>query len=458
MENDKYEAIGKLVYHTLYPIIRNLLNSIEQFRALNQSQKTNTRYHEAAIAIYKTQSQSYQNIQNAMRQWNDERDTLDLYCKALHEMQTFFFLPIVLTMQTKLMCIHDDGDKAANVGLDMALNNAHLNTLEEASRSWHCYIEFVYVKTMEQSHEYDATIVFDPDLSIKLLTAATIAMSDISKTTYAFSQDCLNIGDDCHQAILLAIESLMKSQRSCANFKEKVMTALLHNRSFAEMLVITCISSLNDKIIQDNESDLMDIKGNVELKFQSIRALESILLLQEDNDPDKIRIWRIFFPDIFMKLYQTAFVHVRFTTSVSSPKLASESMKALSTLMKIALTVPSSIVGTPKDPLVTRLSASPENEIVTEMTSEMRIFFERVHTVIAKPLILLINIASASPSKMVRSVLVHNLCDSILNYTLHCWTLKMDIESNSTKATQPHLVVHAALESIILGLVDENGT
>jgi hypothetical protein len=453
MEDEKYEEVGMFVFQTLNPILRNVLNSIEEMRAFDSA-----RDHEAAMALYKTQSESYQSIQKEIRRWSNEKFHRNLYCKALNEIQAFYFLPIVLTMQTKLMCIHDDGDKEVSDRLDMILNDAHLKTLEDAAKSWYTYIEFVFIKTKEQSHVSDATMVLDPDLGIKLLTSATMAMRDIFKKMHTFSKDSLNVGDDCHQAILRAVESLMTSQKSSALFRKKIVTVLHHNRSFAEMLVIACIRPLNDKIIQDHSSDLMDIKGNIELKLQSIRTLESLLLLQEGDDPDESIIWRLFFPDIFMKLYQTSFAHVRFTTSVASPKLASESMRALSTLMKRALIVPRSILGTPKDPLIALLSTPSENDIVSAMDPEMKLFFERVHNIITKPLILLISVASSNPSKIVRSVLVHNICDTILNCTIDCWNLKIGIELKSIEATQPHLVPHAAVECIISGLIDENGT
>lgn len=462
MDHEECDEIGKVVFHTLNPILRNLLNSIEQFRALDTRQRSTTRYHEVAISLNKNQNELYQSIQKEIYRWRSETDSIYLYRKALNEMQTFFFLPIVLTMQHTHKCtisIHDDDDDdvdaEANDRLDVVLNNAHINTLEEAAKSWRSYIQFVYEQNIELSNLQHALILLDPNLGIKILTAATIAMNDISKITHDSSEKTLNIGDNCHHAILAAIESLMKSQQSCAMFTEKFMNVLLQNRSFAEMLVIGCMHSLNDKIINDNSSNLVDIKGNVEFKLQSIRTLESILLLQEDNDSDRNITWRMFFPDIFMKLYQTAFVHVRFTTSASSPKLASESMKVISTLMKRALVVPTSMVDTPLDHFEALIAGPLENGTITKMTPEMKAFFERVHTIIAKPLTLLIHVASSNSSKLVRSVLVHNVCDTILNHTVHCWNLKIDTKSN--EAMQPHQVPIAALECIILGLVDENG-
>lgn len=472
MGDEEYESIKKIVFVAIDPLIRLLLASIEQLSGTNPSTP-----NEQILAIYKNQIELYQHVQNEIHLWeNQVPEGLKFqYKKALNSMQRYYVLPILWTMKNipfyvtnaiqnerqKMDRLSDDEKYRGNI----IIKNAYINTLEVSAKTLKLYLSFLYQQEDIQTdgnlesigNSSTNFLELEPNLCMNALVVATMAMSNIQHPI-SQNSDSLNTGESCRQILLALVDELIHSQNTSEVFADLWKSAF-QNRSFSESLIISCISTLHKKIdVPEAIHASADIKGNLELKLQSLLTLESLLHRRVDNTT-----WMIYFPDIFMRLYQEAFQHVRFVRGASSPRLACECIKVMSILMKKTLIVPDVSDNTNKDDLsqtLLSLSIGPTSESglhISKLSPEIQTFFQRVHTVITKPLVLLLRMSSSNPSKRVREAILYHLCDVTLDDNLPCWSLKLDSQEHLDEISHTHEVIISAFESLILGMNDDNG-
>ena len=168
-------------------------------------------------------------------------------------------------------------------------------------------------------------------------------------------------------------------------------------------------------------------------------------------------------------LFREALLHVRFTTSQSSPKIATETIWTLSVLLNRTLSIETMFDSYPyhtnaADALLfaSSVDGNLQKESSQSLPMEVRQFCINVHKTVPEPLVLLLKLIPMHKSLNVRRMGASALCKSILIDTNASW--RCDVSDNGDKtigqsidrASSEELII-AALECVVTMSTDENG-
>ena len=167
-------------------------------------------------------------------------------------------------------------------------------------------------------------------------------------------------------------------------------------------------------------------------------------------------------------LFREALLHVRITTSQSSPTIATETLKTLSMLLNRTLSIEGMCGKSPqyRDASYALLRASSKDDNLRtshqSLPKDVRQFCVNVHKAVPEPLILLLALIPLHKSLTVRRIGALFLCKSILIDTNDSWQCGMSDDSDDGIEREMYgesseVPIIAALECLITMSTDEDG-
>ena len=157
-------------------------------------------------------------------------------------------------------------------------------------------------------------------------------------------------------------------------------------------------------------------------------------------------------------------MHLKFSSSQSSPKIASEILKVLSILLNRTLAIQTD-KSSPSDENWALMASNAIKELQLvqksacqqgwqqDMSDDLRSFLGNVHRMIPTPLILLLKLIPTNKSLQVRTGALH-ICESLLVHTNSTWDLSLVQEDDIDSVSELRIL---ALECLVALSVDNNG-
>lgn len=493
--------------------------------------------------------------------------------QTIHQMQRYILLPLILILQKPLPCSIDSNNKRNDDGYQQSVINV---MIRNAAR--HCYegaasclkkiaeilcFDEIDIPTIANQNEYEneneneneeqVNICMETNLRMKCVVAISQSLACIIQDVSMNQGNTLDKGEDCIMQLLACMKALIVRSRSRVpvGTKDSCKGREILDSSWKEFWVgfyscrngqllhtiIHYITSILDSRWHSNhnyndgngvagqqrlDSMQMDIKGNVELKLETLSLMRSLMTLGMDAHDAKLEDfvigieeekqgrsvvdeWRSIFPGVFKvsscrmrnkqqtlvcnfwqalcelihcvslffskkALFREALLHVRFTTSQSSPKIATGTLWTLSVLLNRTMSMETmfdrySCDINAADALLfaSSVDGNLQKESSRSLPMEVRQFCINVHKTVPEPLDLLLKLIPMHKSLNVRRMGASALCKSILIDTNASWRCDVSDNGDNTKigqsierASSEELII-AALECIITMSTDDNG-